>query len=265
MDIKNYFCKTYSNPKQIRNIINQAFLTEIHFKGQIVRTGQILPPLSLTNVTDYLFFTCDYSPDIKISSSKTDLQLTFYIQMTNSALPCEFTVQAMPFTKKGDKLMILTLFPTSLALLQRREQTRYKIKKENYFFYELAFTNTPVIQENWKSINNNNIIYNDISRGGIYIQLKNINRYEIPTLKSVLILKCRFPALPTATPIDRILKKTYSNFIIVARIRNIKKKGNILHIRAKFTHWSYSLTQKRWNTVFPKEGITPLESYISIK
>lgn len=266
MDIKDYFCKTYSNPKQIRNIINQTFLTETQFKGIIIKTSKTLPPLTLTNVVgELLYFVCDYDPDIKISSSKTDLQLTFYIQMTNGSLPCEFTVQAMPFTKKGDKLLIVTLFPISVALLQRREQVRYKIKKENYCFYELAFTNTQVIKEEWQVINNNNIIYNDISKGGIYIQLKNIDKYETPTLKSLLILKCRFPALPTTTAIDKLLKKTYSNFIIIARIRNIKKRGNLLHIRAKYTHWSYSLTQKRWNTVFPKEGITPLESYISLK
>ena len=254
---ENFFCKNYTNKKQIYNIISQAYQTNALFKGYLQKSTIAL---TLTNIShDHLFFFCDMQENLEISAN-TELVLTFHIPLANSTLPCEFTVPVVTYTQNGNKFFFVTMFPYTISLLQRREQIRYPVKREAYPFYELAFTDTQVVKEEWETIDNGNIVYHDISTGGLYIQLKNIDTINVPTLKSVLILKCKFPPLQ---PQPDKNKKECSSFIITARICNIRKVNNELYIRAKYTHWTYNLSIKKWNAVYSHDGIVQLQHYIA--
>lgn len=257
---ENFFCKNYTNKKQIYNIIGQAYQANSLFKGYLQKNSIALPALTLTNIShDHLFFLCDMQENLEISAN-TELELTFHIPLANSTLPCEFTVPVVTHTQNGSKLFFVTMFPYTVSLLQRRKQIRYPVKREAHSFYELAFTDTQVVKEEWKTIDASNIVYRDISTGGLCIQLKNIDPPNVPTLKSVLILKCKFPPLRQQS--DK-KKKECSSFIITARICNTRKINNELHIRAKYTHWTYNLSIRKWNVVYSHDGIVQLQHYIA--
>lgn len=260
MNTESFFCKNYTNKKQIYQIIHQAYQTVTQFKGSANHKQITIPALTLTNLSqEHLFFSCDYQPDLYLSAGM-ELALTFHVQLENSMLPCECTVSIVTFTQKGDKLFIVAMFPYSISFMQRREQIRYPIKEENFSYYSVLFTNTQVINETeWQPIDNNAVHYNEISMGGVSLYIDTTDLTNLPTNKSILILKCKFPHQQPVTP----LKKENSNFIIVARISRLTKKGSQILLRAKFSHWCYNVANnKKWNIV-QHAGIAQLLPYIA--
>lgn len=270
MNTENFFCKNYTNLKQIHQIINQAHQEFTVFNGVIKNRQAALPILTLTNLSnDHLFFSCDFDPKIYLSAG-SELILTFHIQLEDTILPCECTVSVLTFTQKDNKLFIVTMFPYSISLMQRREQVRYPIKEENFIFYSLFFTNSQVINEKeWQPVSNNAVIYHEISTGGISLDIDTASLNDVPTTRSVLILKCKFPPQqtqqelpPLSIPPVSSLQKEISSFILIAKIFRLSKKGNSLFLRAKFTHWAYNTSSRKWNIAPAHTGITQIHPYI---
>lgn len=268
MNTENFFCKNYTNLKQIHQIINQAHQEFALFNGVIKNRQTTIPTLTLTNLSnDHLFFSCDFEPQIYLSAG-SELILTFHIQLENTVLPCECTVTVVTFTQKENKLFIVTMFPYSISLMQRREQVRYPIKEEDFIFYSLFFTNTQVINEKeWQPVNNSAINYHEISTGGLSLEINTTGMAAAPTARSVLILKCKFPPQqiqeqPLQIHTFNSGQKEISNFIIVAKIFRFSKKGNSIFLRAKFTHWTYNTSNRKWNITPAHTGITQIHPYI---
>lgn len=260
MNTDNFFCKNYTNRKQIHQIISQAHQTAAVFQGTIKNRQAILPDLTLMHFSlEHLFFSCDAQPDLNLIAGK-ELTLTFHIQLGETKLPCECTVTVITYNQKDDKLFIITMFPYSISLMQRREQVRYPIKEENFSYYSLLFTNTQVINENeWQPVSSHAVKYNEISAGGLSFIINTADITNLPTNRSVLILKCKFPPL---YPADSIKKEFYS-FILVAKIFRLSKKGNEMLIRAKFSHWCHNTPNRKWHLVQAHTGISELLPYIS--
>lgn len=260
MNTDNFFCKNYTNIKQIHQIINQAHQESTVFTGLIKYRRINIPALTLTNLSqDHLFFSCDNQPDLYLPTG-TEIILSFLVQFNNSTLPCECTVSVVTYTLKENKLFIVAMFPFSISLMQRREQVRYPIQKENFSFYSLLFTNTQVINDKeWQPLSSSAVTYNEISTGGFSLSIDAAELPSVPTAKSVLILKCKFPPQQPENP----LKKEFCSFIMIARIFRLTKKGNEIFIRAKFSHWAYNTTYKKWNIVQAHKGISQLLPYIA--
>lgn len=260
MNTDNFFCKNYTNRKQIHQIINQAYQTAVKFQGTIKNKQITIPDLKLTNLSlEHLFFSCTNQPDLNLSTGK-ELTLSFHVQLGETMLPCECTVSVVTYNQKENKLFIIAMFPYSISLMQRREQVRYPIKEEDFSCYTLLFTNTQVINENeWQPVCSSAVKYNEISAGGLSLALNTKDISNLPTNKSVLILKCKYPPL---YPPDAAKKEFYS-FIIVAKIFHLSKKGNEIFIRAKFSHWSYNTANRKWNIVQSHTGISQLLPYIA--
>lgn len=260
MNTDNFFCKNYTNIKQIHQIINQAHQAAAVFKGSIKHRRIIIPALTLTNLSqEHLFFSCDSQPGLYLPAG-TELTLSFHVQLANSTLPCECTVSIVTDTQKENKLFLVAMFPYSISLMQRREQVRYPIPEENFLFYSLLFTNTQVINDKeWQPVNDTAVRYNEISAGGISLYINTAETPNIPTNKSILILKCKFPPQLPEDPV----KKEFCSFIIIARIFRLTKKGSEILIRAKFSHWSYNTVNKKWNLVQSHTGISQLLPYIA--
>lgn len=270
MNTENFFCKNYTNLKQIHHIINQAHQEFSVFNGLIKNRQTTLPVLTMTNLSnDHLFFSCDFEPHIYLSAG-SELILSFHIQLEDTVLPCECTVTVVTFTQKENKLFIVTMFPYSISLMQRREQVRYPIKEEDFIFYSLFFTNTQVINEkDWQPINNKAITYHEISTGGLSLEIDTANMVTVPTTRSVLILKCKFPPQQLQQdpqliqiPTFNSAQKELSNFILIAKIFRLSKKGSSILLRAKFTHWTYNTSNRKWNIVPAHTGITQIHPYI---
>lgn len=260
MNADNFFCKNYTNIKQIHQIINQAHQAAAVFTGTIKHRRIVLPALTLTNLSqEHLFFSCDSQPGLYLHSG-TEIILTFLVQLGDSTLPCECTVSIVTYTQKENKLFLVTMFPYSISLMQRREQIRYPIPEENYLFYSLLFTNSQVINDKeWQPINDTAVKYNEISAGGISLFINTTETPNVPTNKSILILKCKFPPQLPGNP----FRKEFCNFILIARIFRLTKKGNEILIRAKFSHWSYNSANRKWNLVQAHTGISQLLPYIT--
>lgn len=261
MNTDNFFCKNYTNRKQIHQIINQAHQTAAVFQGTIKNRHVTIPDLALTHLSlEHLFFSCENQPDLNLSSGK-ELILTFHIQLGETTLPCECTVTVVTYSHRENKLFIITMFPYSISLMQRREQVRYPIKEEEFSYYSLLFTNTKVINEDeWQPISNNAVKYKEISAGGLSLSINTADMTNLPANnRSVLILKCKYPPL---YPADSLKKEFYS-FILVAKIFHLSKKGNEMHIRAKFSHWSHNTAKRKWNIVQAHTGISELLPYVA--
>lgn len=259
MNTDNFFCKNYTNIKQMHQIINQAHQESVVFTGVIKSRHITLPALMLTNLShDHLFFSCDSQPDVYLPAG-TEITLSFLVHLDDTTLPCECNVTVVDYTLQENKLFIVAMFPYNISLMQRREQVRYPIPKANSSFYSLLFTNTQVINENeWQSINNA-VTYNEISCGGLSLTIDTTKLTSVPTIKSVLIIKCKFPPRLPENPI----KKECCSFIIIAKIFRLNKNGNEIFIRAKFSHWSYNNMYRKWNIVPAHRGISQLLPYIA--
>lgn len=270
MNTDNFFYKNYTNLKQIHKIINQAHQEFALFNGVIKNRQTSLPSLKLTNLSnDHLFFSCDADPQIYLAAG-SEIILSFHIQLDETVLPCECTVTIVTLTQKENKLFLVTMYPYNIALMQRREQVRCPIKEEDFIFYSLLFTNTQVIKEKeWQPISNKAIHYNEISTGGLSLEIDTTDLLNVPTTRSVLILKCKFPPQQPQQEQQTLQVKTFnsgqkeiSNFIIVAKIFRLSKRGNSIFLRAKFTHWTYNTTNRKWNIAPTHTGITQIQPYI---